>query len=134
MSPRRPYLVVALCVLALVAAACGGGGEPVTFGEGELPSSVPDGFPVPRDAVVGSSMVDRANHRTEFSLTLRGEMADAVHYYTVSLVSAGFVVDRSQGDALAWRIDFSRGEVRGNLVIRSGGPGLAAVLVGLNTS
>ena len=37
-----------------------------------------------------------------------------VQYYTVNLVSSGFVVDSSAGDPLGtWRIEFSRGELRG---------------------
>ena len=58
-------------------------------------------------------MVDRVNHRTEFAFTLAQEATAVVQYYTVSLVSAGFVVDSSEGDTVSWRIEFSRGELRG---------------------
>jgi hypothetical protein len=130
-------LLAALCSLALAAAGCGGAddGEGVVFGEGEIPSSVPDDLPTPPGAVVGSTLVDRVNHRTEFALTLAQEADAVVQYYTVNLVSSGFVVDSSAGDPLGtWRIEFSRGELRGDIVIRSGGSGLAAVVVGLNVS
>ncbi|MCU0281147.1 MAG: hypothetical protein MUE66_04820 [Acidimicrobiia bacterium] len=133
---RRIVLVLALCASALGAAGCGGGGgEPIVFGEGEIPSSVPDDLPIPPGAVVGSTMVDRVNHRTEFAMTLPQEATAVVQYYTVNLVSAGFVVDSSAGDPLGnWRIEFRRGELRGSIVIQPGGPGLAAVVVGLNAS
>ena len=105
------------------------------FGEGEIPSSVPDDLPVPPGAVVGSTLVDRVNHRTEFALTLAQEADAVVQYYTVNLVSSGFVVDSSAGDPLGtWRIEFSRGELRGDIVIQPGGSGLAAVVVSLNVS
>jgi hypothetical protein len=136
-TSRRIVLALALCALALGAAGCGGGdgGEPIVFGEGEVPSSVPDDLPIPPGAVVGSTMVDRVNHRTEFAMTLAQEATAVVQYYTVNLVSAGFVVDSSAGDPLGnWRIEFSRGELRGSIVIQPGGPGLAAVVVGLNVS
>ncbi len=136
-TSRRIVLVLALCALALGAAGCGGddGGEPIVFGEGEIPSPVPDDLPIPPGAVVGSTMVDRVNHRTEFAMTLAQEATAVVQYYTVNLVSAGFVVDFSAGDPLgSWRIEFSRGELRGSIVIQPGGPGLAAVVVGLNVS
>lgn len=134
---RRAVLLLVVWVLALVAVGCGGddAGEPIVFGEGEVPSSVPGDLPIPPGAVVGSTMVDRVNHRTEFALTLAQEADAVVQYYTVNLVSAGFVVDSSAGDPLgSWRIEFSRGELRGGIVIQPGGSGLAAVVVSLNVS
>jgi hypothetical protein len=68
-------------------------------------------------------------------MTLAQEATAVVQYYTVNLVSAGFVVDFSAGDPLgSWRIEFSRGELRGSIVIQPGGSGLAAVVVSLNVS
>jgi hypothetical protein len=133
-SLRRIILIVALCAPAALVAGCGGDDEPITFGEGEIPGSVPAGFPVPDGAVVGSTLVDRVSHRTEFALTLRQEATAVVQYYTVSLVRAGYVVDFSEGDRFSWRIEFSRGELRGSLIVQPGGSGLAAVVVSLNTS
>jgi len=119
--------------VAVVSAACGGDNEPITFGEGKLPASVPKGFPLPEGAVIGSTLVDRVNHRTEFAFTIRAEAAAVIQYYTLNLVGAGYVANRSEGDTLSWRIEFSRGEVRGTIVIQPGGTGLAAVVVGFNT-
>lgn len=126
--------LVALGVLAAALVGCGGDDEPISFGEGKVPASVPADFPVPNGAVVGSTLTDRVNHRTEFAYTIRQEATLVVQYYTVSLVSAGYVVNRSEGDMYSWRIQFSRGELRGDLVIQPGGSGLAAVVVSLNTS
>ena len=110
------------------------GAEPVAFGEGTIPVSVPEGFPVPDGAVVGQTMVDRANHRTQFAFTAPQDATAAVQFYTVNLVSAGFVVTRSQGDPLGtWVIEFSRDGLLGNVVIRSGGPGVAALAAEFNT-
>jgi len=131
---QRLLAIVLLGAVAVAATGCGGDDEPISFGEGKIPASVPGDFPVPQGAVVGSTMVDRVNHRTEFALTMAQEATAVVQYYTVNLVSAGFVVDRSEGDLFSWRIEFSRGELRGNLVIQPGGTGLAAAVVTLNTS
>jgi hypothetical protein len=109
-----------------------GGDEQVVFGEGEIPASVPEDFPLPGGAAVGSTMVDRVNHRSEFALTVALEADALVQYYTVSLVSSGFVVDYSAGDMFSWRIEFSREELRGEMVIQPGGTGLAAAVVSLN--
>jgi len=152
MNYRRLMLVLACGALALIAAGCGDdgpeatattspgatcsvpGADSVTWATGIVPASVPGDFPMPADAVVGTTMVDRANRRTEFALTLRADASTVVQYYTVSLVSAGFVVNSSGSDALGtWRIEFSRGELLGTVVIRPGGSGLAAAVVSFNT-
>ena len=151
MTARRLLLLPALGALFLLAAGCGdnrpdttgntsaapsctvSGSEAVTFGEGEIPASIPEDFPVPDGVVVGSTMVDRNNHRSEFAFTLAQEATSVVEFYTVSLVSAGFVVDSSAGDTVSWRIEFSRGELRGDMVIQPGGPGLSAVVASFNT-
>ena len=152
MNARRLLVTLALGALVAASAACGddhpdgtgqttsgvptcevGGDEPVAFGEGEIPASVPDDLPMPGGAAVGSTMVDRVNHRTEFAFTVAMDITQLVQYYTVNLVSEGFVVDSSQGDALTWQIRFSRGDLRGEIVMQPGGTGLAAGVVGLNT-
>jgi hypothetical protein len=150
-SSRAIFLILALAVVAASVAGCGdnrpdttgtalpspsctvGGDEEVVFGEGEIPASVPGDFPIPSGAAVGSTMVDRVNHRSEFAITVALEADALVRYYTVSLVSSGFVVDSSAGDMFSWRIEFSREELLGEMVIQPGGTGLAAAVVSLNT-
>ena len=135
MTARRTLLViVALGVLAVVVAGCGGDDEPVTFGEGEIPRSVPGDFPVPAGAVVGTTLVDRVNHRTEFRLNLGQDSTAVIQYYTVNLVSAGYVVDRSEGDLTLWSIEFSRDTLRGNILVQPAGAELTAVVVSINRS
>jgi hypothetical protein len=148
---RRTLLLPALVALVLTAAGCGddgpdatgntsvaptctvSGSDPVTFGEGEIPSSIPGEFPVPDGAVVGSTLVDRVNHRSEFAFTLGQDATVVVEYYTVNLVSSGFVVDSSEGDTVSWRIEFSREGLRGDMVIQPEGSGLSAVVASFNT-
>ena len=151
MTARRMLLLGVLGALVLSTAGCGddgadgtattspsptctvSGSDPVTFGEGEIPASIPDDFPVPEGAVVGSTLVDRVNHRSEFAFTLAQDANLVLEFYTLNLVSAGFVVDSSQGDTVSWRIEFSKGGLRGDMVIQPGGSGLSAVVASFNT-
>lgn len=115
---RRPW--VAAAFVALVAMACGGGSlevtdDPVVFGEGVRPPAIPADFPIPPEAVIGSTMIDRTNHRTEMALQVGAAMDAVVRYFNVGLVSQGFVVGHSSGTESAWRIAFGRDELTGEI-------------------
>lgn len=129
---RRLLLVLVVAVVAGVLAGCSD--EPVTVGEGEIPGSVPDDFPIPGGAVVGATLVDRASHRTEFRLSVPDDPTRVVRFFTVGLVESGYVVDDSGGDATRWTIEFSRGILRGRVVVEQAGPGEASALVSINRS
>lgn len=134
MTARRPLLVMlAVAALACLLVGCGRD-EPVTVGEGEIPGSVPDDFPVPAEAVVGSTLVDRVNHRTEFRLNMSEGSTPVIQFFTVNLVSAGYVVERSAGDDARWSIQFSRGTLRGTVLVEPAGSGAATALVSINRS
>ncbi len=121
--------------LVLGAAACGGDDdvEPVEFGSGELPETVPGGFPLPDGSAIGSTLIDRVNHRTEFAVNARSDLSATVAFFTVELVNEGYVVDRSDGTDLNWEVEFSKGSLRGEIVLSALDSGTAAV-VSLNRS
>jgi hypothetical protein len=125
------FVTLAAATLFLMLPGCGPS-EPVTIGEGEVPGPVPDDFPVPAGAVVGSTRIDRVGHRTEFTLTVVRTVSGVTQYYLVSLVSAGYVVVRSGGDDTLWNISFSRDSLRGTVVIEPAGAGAAEVVVSIN--
>jgi hypothetical protein len=129
---RRLLLPLAVAALACVLGACAR--EPVTTGEGELPAAVPDDFPVPDGAVIGATVVDRINHRTEFRLSIAEDSTRVARFFTVSLVGNGYVVGSSGGDATRWTIEFGRGILRGTVLIEQAGAGAATVLVSINRS
>lgn len=129
---RRLLLLSAVAVLAGLLAACSD--EPVTAGEGEIPGSVPDDFPVPPGVVVGTSVVDRTNHRTEFRLSTPEQLTRVVRFFTVSLVERGYVVNDLGGDATGWTIEFSRDILRGTVLVEPGEPGETTVVVSINRS
>lgn len=136
---RTRLAAAALVTLLGSTAACGGdstldtAGDPVVFGEGERPPAIPDDFPIPANAVIGSTMIDRINHRTEMALQVGSDLEATVRYFSVGLVSQGYVVGTSQGSATSWRIAFSQGELHGEIDFTAAGSA-TQVLVSVNES
>lgn len=100
----------------------------IQTGRGELPSSIPAGFPIPPGAVIGETSVDRDSATTSVELVTAGSRDEAVSTYTVGLVSGGYVVERSEPEGDEWVIRFSRGDLRGTLVLDDSGAGVRALL------
>lgn len=126
--------------LVFFVAACGGDGsssttEAIEFGEGEIPDSVPDDFPVPSNAVVGNTLVDHLNNKTEFRLTIRSDLDSAVQFFSVGLVNRGYVVEQSSGGAATWELTFDKGpDLRGTIVFTAPQPDLVVAVVTLSVS
>jgi hypothetical protein len=127
-------VMLAVMMSAAALSGCGGEGEPVTFGEGKMPSSMPGDFPVPGGAVIGSTLVDRTNNRTEVELRVRGDLATVIQGFTMSLVGAGYVVDRSDGNATGWTIEFSRDTLKGTVLVQPYGSTISQAVVSVNRS
>jgi hypothetical protein len=121
--------LLALGVFAMVVATgCGDDapsgtsiGDQVVFGEGEPPPAFPADFPIPANAVIGTTLVDRLNHRSEMALQIDGLVEAAVQNFTFGLVSQGYVITSSDGTAESWTIEFTRGELRGDVVFQAVG-------------
>jgi hypothetical protein len=139
-SLRRIAPFVALVALTFVVAACGddepsGTTESIVFGEGELPDSVPDDFPIPIGSQVGSTLVDKVNNRTEFTLTIRSDPTSAVQFFQVGLVNEGYVVESSDGNQALWELTFSRGQdLDGSIVFTAPQDDLVAAVVRITVS
>jgi hypothetical protein len=125
MSRRIPTLVM---LALLLVTGCGddgtagtGSGDQVVFGEGEPPSAFPADFPIPTNAVIGTTLVDRINHRSEMALQIEGLLDAAVQNFTIGLVSQGYVITSSEGTAESWTIAFERGELQGEVVFQAVG-------------
>jgi hypothetical protein len=97
-------------------------------GRGELPSSMPAGFPVPPGAAIGDTSVDHDTSTTVVELVTAGSLDDAVSTYTVGLVSGGYVVERSEPEDDRWVIRFSRGDLRGTISLDDSRAGVRALL------
>ena len=131
---RRTLIVVFL--IGLVAAACGDSDSvpdgTIIFGEGEIPGAIPDDFPLPPDAAIGSTLVDTVNTKSEFEFRTPTDMAVVVQSLSVQLVELGYVILDSGGDVVAWGIDWSRDNLEGTLQLRSLGPGVTQGAVTVN--
>lgn len=130
---KRLLLVVALASAVLV--ACGDDGTTVTtvteggviFGEGEVPPAFPSDFPMPANAVIGTTLIDPINHRSEMNVRMEVGMTAMVQFYNVGLVNQGFVVTGSTGSSTGWEITFTRDQLAGSVVFSSFGEFTQAV-------
>ncbi len=143
MRTERLLVTAALVAAVVLVGACdddGDGGDGtgtgpvVSFGEGSVPDQFPEDFPLPPGAVIGSTLVDGRNVKTEMELRVRQEMADVAQFFTVNLVSNGFVIDDSSQDGTRWTLEFRRDRLTGSLVITSPSAGVSQAVVTLNTA
>lgn len=121
-------IAAAVIVTLMLVAGCGGDGgattavgDQVVFGEGEPPPAFPGDFPIPVNAVIGTTLVDRINHRSEMALQIEGVLDAAVQNFTIGLVSQGYVITNSEGTDESWTIAFNRGELQGEVVFQAVG-------------
>ncbi|TDI53824.1 MAG: hypothetical protein E2O95_02195 [Acidobacteria bacterium] len=116
------FLITLLVTFALVGAACTGTPDAASatttststtvaraipdleFGRGEVPFTVPELFPIPDTAVIGSTMIDGVNGRTEMIVTFPAKVGDIVDYYETNLPVLGFDVTSSRGTEFEWDI------------------------------
>ena len=114
----------------LFVSACGGDDGAVEFEDGRIPDSVPRDFPVPEGAVIGATMVDPVNSRTEFSLTVESDLPSIVQFFTIALVNQGYVIERSQSTSqTSWHMSFRRGELSGEILLSSDGSSASQAIV-----
>ena len=125
--------VAALAALMVLAAGCGddtpASTDPVVFGEGEVPGSVPRDFPIPDGAVIGSTLVDHINNRTEVEIRMRFDLATTEQFFNVELVNVGYLVPTSRDTGLGlWEMEFIKGDLLGTIIIRDLGDVVQAVV------
>jgi hypothetical protein len=126
-NPRR-WLSALLAggLLVATAASCGDDGD---SGSGGLPEAVPADFPLPADAEVLGSSFDAAANRAEFTIEAEEEMTVHVTFFTLELVSRGYVVERSVGTPEGWLVEYRRGELDGTISLSRIGDATRAVVV-----
>lgn len=99
--------------------------EPLVFGSGSIPGTVPDGFPIPSEARVGSTMVDRTRGVTEVIIVYPANISEVVEYFETNLTAVGYTVDESSGTETRWVIEFSSDGLDGDIVIEAPGGGVS---------
>lgn len=100
------------------------GQQDVEFGRGQLPATVPADFPIPDQAVVGSTMVDRIRDLTEAVVIYPADVPEVVRYYETNLPELGYTIDESSGTEANWTIEFSTDASSGELRLSVGGASL----------
>jgi hypothetical protein len=124
--------VLALLVVSLT--ACSGDASTPTgsveFGEGEIPETVPDDFPIPPEAVIGATLVDPARDYTEVILRVRAELGEVALYYEQNLGAKGWEVTRSEPAGERWEIEFTRSDdPDGSVELSVGATGVTQAVV-----
>lgn len=135
----------ALAMLVTLA-ACGGDGTPstttsaaspsddVVFSSGVLPETIPDDFPVPAEAVIGSTLVVRSTNATEAIMRLPVAVEVAVAYYEDNLDARGFEVKSSEARADGgWDMEIGRDDFSGTLDFRPAPPELTQIVMRFST-
>ncbi len=94
------------------------------FGSGEVPFTVPADFPIPGSAVVGTTMIDGVNGRSEMNVNIPAAVTDVVKFYETNLPALGFAITDSRGTEGEWDISHSKDGVTGTIHLAFGGSGL----------
>jgi len=144
---RFSSLIAIILALAVVLVACSGDSSETTsttsttattttpggssqdalvFGKGELPETVPADFPIPEQAVVGSTLIDRTRGVTEAVLTFPANIDAVKSFYETNLDALGYTIESSSGSGTEWRIAFVKDSMTGEVVILVGASGLSS--------
>ena len=102
--------------------------DPLVFGNGTIPDTVPEGFPIPEEGQVGATMIDRVNGVTEMIVIYPAHIEDVVDYFETNLPATGYTVESSDGTEGRWVVAFS-GPASGEVHIENAGSGVTQGLV-----
>lgn len=102
--------------------------DALVFGNGTIPDSVPEGFPIPEEGSVGATMIDRVNGITELVVIYPAHFEDVVSYFEANLPATGYTIDNSEGTEARWTFAFS-GEASGEVFVETAGSGVTQGLI-----
>ena len=125
---RRVLLAALAMTLALAITGCsdngevsettapgGGSSDDVVFGSGELPETIPDGFPLPAGSSIGSTMVVTSTGFTEVIVRMSAERALAIAFFEQQLPAAGFAIVETADSDGTWAITFEVDDETGTI-------------------
>ena len=104
--------------------AAASGDEPLVFGDGVVPETAPADFPLPEQAVVGTTMIDRTRGVTEYIVVYPANVLEVVAYYEANLPALSYDITASSGTDAKWSIEFAKGDTTGEVSLSVGGQGL----------
>jgi hypothetical protein len=133
--------LLAVLVAVSVAACSGDDGASTTtlasegdvvLGSGTLPDTVPDDFPIPPEAVIGSTLVAVGTGTTEVILRLPSSIEASIVYFEQRLDIDGYDVVSSEAESgTSWSIEFERDDLTGSLRLSSPGTDVTEVVLTL---
>ena len=95
---------------------------------------MPVSFPIPDEAVVGTTLVDSNRGITEMTLTFPAAVPAVVTYYEENLPIREYEITSSTGTEGEWVMEFNGDGIDGEIRIRAGGSGLSSATVRLANS
>ena len=133
------WRILILVAIALVGVGCSDTTETTTtsgavsaddvvFGQGVLPDTIPEGFPLPAGSAVGSTMVINEG-LTEVVIRINAEQGSVAEFFNQGLPNGGFTVDRSEAVDKAWVIEFSDDAAKGTLDITEPQQGISQAVL-----
>ena len=102
------------------------------FGSGAVPFTVPVDFPIPRSAVIGTTMIDGVNGRSEMNVNIPAAVPEVVKYYETNLPVLGFEITDSRGTESEWDISHSKDGVAGTIRLVFAGTSLTTATFSFN--
>ena len=99
--------------------------QALVLGRGEMPSTVPDDFPVPNQAVIGATLIDRTRGLTEVIVTYPAQVEEVAAYYATNLDVLGYTVIASTGNDAEYLVEWERDDMTGEVFVEIGGNGLS---------
>ena len=140
---RSSFLRVLAVTLGVVfvLAACGGDDDAtdstgegsdapdVEFTDGELPESLPEDFPIPVGAVVGTGVVNRTSGQVEVILRVPAGVPAVAEFFEVNLDNRGFDVTSSDGGPDGWNVAFEKDGGTGTVDLSPVGEQLSQAII-----
>ena len=136
-------IVAVLVALAVIATGCSDSaetsttvsvdpGDDIVFGDGILPETIPEAFPLPTGSAIGSTMVVTKTGFTEVVVRISTEMGIAAEFFSKGLGQNGFTVASSEADGPNWAIEFSDDSARGTIDISEPVEGISQAVLRYN--
>ena len=103
--------------------------EPIVFGSGVMPDTMPEGFPIPAEAVIGSTLIDRDRNVTEVIVRIPAAVEPVAQFFETNLPNRGYDVAASSGGETAWDIEFGGEGFGGTIAITLGAQDVSQAVI-----
>lgn len=103
--------------------------QSIVLGSGTVPETLPAEFPLPAEAVIGSTLIDRNRDLTEVVMRVPAGVDAVAAFFATNLVNRGYTVDSSAGDSARWEIALSGRGLSGTVVVTLGSQDVSQAVV-----